>query len=61
MVMSVYLVPKFLSGSKDLKREGQTLKTIHVPVRLAQRKQMLTLKNSVKLFKKLLPEHLSSC
>jgi hypothetical protein len=36
MVMSVYLVLEFSSGSKDLKREGKRLETIHVPVGLAQ-------------------------
>jgi hypothetical protein len=50
MVMNVYLVLKFLSGSKGLKREGERSKTIRVPVGLARQKQMLTLKESVKLF-----------
>jgi hypothetical protein len=52
MVMSIYPVLKFLSGSKDLKREGERLKMIHVLVGLAHQKQMLTLKKSVKLFEK---------
>jgi hypothetical protein len=53
MVMSVYLVLKFSSESKDLMREGERSKTIRVPVGLAHRKQMLTLKKSVKLFEKI--------
>jgi hypothetical protein len=39
----------------------ERLKTIHVPVSLAHQKQKLTLKKSVRLFKKSLPEHSSSC
>jgi hypothetical protein len=44
MVMSVYHVLKFSSGSKDLNREGERSKMIHVPVSLAHQRQMLTLK-----------------
>jgi hypothetical protein len=53
MVMNVYVVLKFSSGSKDLKREGQRLKTIHIWVGLALQKHMLTLKKSVELFEKI--------
>jgi hypothetical protein len=44
-----------LSGSKDLKGEGEKSKTIRVPVGLAHKKQMLTLKKLVKLLKKIVP------
>jgi hypothetical protein len=52
--MNVYLVLKFSSGSKGLKREGERLKVIHNPVGLARQKLMLTLKNSVKLLIKII-------
>jgi hypothetical protein len=42
--MSVYLVLKFSSGSKDLKREVDRSQMIHVLVSLAYQKQMLTFK-----------------
>jgi hypothetical protein len=41
MVMNVCLVLEFSSGSKDLKREGERLKTICILVGLARLKQML--------------------
>jgi hypothetical protein len=50
MVMSVYLILKLSSGSKELKREGERSKMVRVPVGLAHQKEMLTLKKSVKLF-----------
>jgi hypothetical protein len=61
MVMSVNLVLKFSSGSKDLMREGERSKTIRVLVGLAHQKQMLTFKKPVKLFEKIVAEHSSSC
>jgi hypothetical protein len=57
MLMEVYgdeyLVLKFSSGSKDLNWERERSKTIRVPVDLPQQKQKVTLKNSVKLFEKI--------
>ena len=53
MVMSVYLVLKFLSGLKGLRREGKRLETISAPVIPAHKKQTLTSKKSVKLFDKI--------
>jgi len=53
MVMSVYLVLKFLSGLKGLKREGKRMKMISAPVIPAHQKQTLTSKKSVKLFDKI--------
>lgn len=50
MVMSVYCLRMFLSSSKNLKREGKRSETIHAPVFFTHEKQMLTLKNFVKLF-----------
>ena len=52
-VMSVYLILKFLSGLKGLKREGKRLETISAPVIPARQKQKLTSKKSVKLFDKI--------
>jgi len=49
----VYLVLKFSSGLKDLKREGKRLETISAPVVPAHQKQKLTSKKSVKLFNKI--------
>jgi len=54
MVMSVYLVLKFSSGLKGLKKEGKRLETISTPVIPAHQKQMLTSKKSVKLFDKII-------
>jgi hypothetical protein len=56
MVMNVYLIFKFSSGSKDLKREGKRSKMIHFPVGLAHQKQMLTLKKFVKLFEEIVAQ-----
>jgi hypothetical protein len=53
MVMNFYLVLKFSSGSKDLKREGERSKMTGIPVGLAHQEQLLTLKESIKLFKKI--------
>jgi hypothetical protein len=53
MVMNVYLVLKFLNGSKVLKSEGERPKTLRVPVGLARQKEMLTLKKSAKLLEKI--------
>ena len=50
MVMSVYLVLKFSSGLKVLKKEGKRSETISAPVVRAHQKQMPTSKKSVKLF-----------
>jgi hypothetical protein len=50
MVMRVYLILKFSSGLKGLKRDGKRSETISVPVVPAHQKQTLTLKKSVKLF-----------
>jgi len=50
IVMSVYLVLKFSSGLKGLKREGKRLEMISAPVVPAHQKQMLTSKKSLKLF-----------
>jgi hypothetical protein len=50
MVMSVYLVLKFLGG---LKREGKRSEVISALVVPAHKKQMLTSKKSVKLFDKI--------
>jgi hypothetical protein len=46
------LILKFSSGSKDIKKEGERLKTISVPVKLAHQKQVLTLKKPVKFSEK---------
>jgi len=53
MVMSAYLVRKFLSGLKGLKREGKRSEIISALVVPAHQKQKLTLKKSVKLFDKI--------
>jgi hypothetical protein len=53
MVMNVYLVLKFSSGSNDLRREGERTVTIRVPVGLAHQKRMLTLKKLMKFFEKI--------
>jgi hypothetical protein len=45
MAMNVYLVLKFFRGPKDLKRQGERLKSIRNLVGLAREKQMLTLKS----------------
>jgi hypothetical protein len=47
MVMSVSLILKFSSSSNNLKREGERLQTIRVPVSLTHQKQMQTLEKSV--------------
>jgi hypothetical protein len=52
MVGSVYLIFKFLSGLKGLKREGKRSETINAPVP-AHQKQTLTLKKSLKLFNRI--------
>ena len=49
----VYLVLKFSSGLKDLKRERKGLETISTPVVPAHQKQKLTSKKSVKIFDKI--------
>jgi len=51
--MNVYLVLKFSSRLKGLKREGKRSETISVPVVPAHQKQTLTSKKSVKLFDKI--------
>jgi len=48
MVINVYLVLKFSSGLKGLKREGKGPETISAPVFPAHQKQALTSKKSVK-------------
>ena len=53
MVMSVYLVLKFSSGLKGLRREGKRSETISAPVVPAHKRQKLTSKKSVKLFDKI--------
>jgi hypothetical protein len=53
MVLSVYLILKFSSDSTDLKRAGERLKTIRIPVGLAHQKHMLTLKKSLELLEKI--------
>ena len=50
MVMSVYLILKFLSGLKGLKKERKRSEMISAQVVPAHQKQMLTSKKSVKLF-----------
>jgi hypothetical protein len=50
MVMSVYLILKFLDGLKGLKREGKRSELISTLVIPAHQKHMPTLKKSVKLF-----------
>jgi hypothetical protein len=50
MAMNVYLVLKFSSGSKNLKREGERSKMICILMGLSCQKQMLTLKKSAKFF-----------
>ena len=48
-----YLVLKFSSGLKDLKRDGKRSETISAPVVPAHQKETLTTKRSVKLFDKI--------
>jgi len=53
MVMSVYLVLKFSSGLKSLKKGGKRSEAISAPVVPAHQKQTRTSKKSVKLFDKI--------
>jgi hypothetical protein len=53
MVMSVYLVLKFSSGLKGLKREGMRSETISAPAVPAHQKQTLTSKKSMKFLTEL--------
>ena len=53
MVMSVYLVLKFSSGLKGLRREGKRSETISAPVVPAHQKKGLTSKKFVKMFDKI--------
>jgi len=53
MVMSVYLVLKYSSVLKGLRREGKGSETISTPVVPAHKKQKLKSKKIVKLFDKI--------